>query len=267
MAPQAGRWLSTGLSRRAVIGGSVGLVSVATFRGLAPSAAFGQSSRIRYDIVTFAQDATRLAKFEAAVKQMQDASTASASDPKGWLANANSHRDFCSIKNDDPSQIHFCWWFLAWHRAYIFVTEQKIRALSGDDSFSYPYWNWSSDRTIPAAFDTSGSALANAVRYPRTQPIGLTDVEVGYNQNDPTLKAFGVEALSSSFFEAPNFSEIPFSFGGIARPNVQKKYANNALEAVPHGPVHNYSGGSKKVGGKLVVGDMTDFATAARDPI
>jgi hypothetical protein len=267
VSDNAGSRPSVGLSRRTVVGATAGLVGAAAFRAFAPRPAFGQSPRTRYDIITFAQDAVRLSKFEAAVKQMQDASTANPADVKGWLANANKHRDFCSIAKDDPSQIHFCWWFLAWHRASIYVTEQKIRALSGDDSLSYPYWNWSSDRTIPVAFAKSGSPLANAVRYPRTQPFGLQDGEVGYNQSDPTLKAFGVSALSASFFQAASFAEIPLSFGGIARPNTGKKYGNNALEAVPHGPVHNYSGGQKLVGGKLVYGDMTDFSTAARDPI
>src|SRR5215467_3700885 len=96
---------------------------------------------------------------------MMDRSTADANDPGGWLAVANTHRDFCSIAGDDPDQIHYCYWFIGWHRAYISVTERKIRAISGDDSFSYPYWNWSSDRHIPAAFTTPGSSLANAVRY------------------------------------------------------------------------------------------------------
>ena len=267
MSRNAGTRSSVRLSRRAMVGATAGLVGATAFRALMPRPAFGQGPRTRLDIVTFAQDTTRLSKFEAAVEQMQDASATNPADTKGWLANANMHRDFCSIAEDDPAQIHFCWWFLAWHRAYIYVTEQKVRALSGDDSFSYPYWNWSSDRTIPAAFSKSGSPLANAVRYPRTQPIALQDSEVGYNQSDPKLKAFGVSALSSTFFQAPSFAEIPFSFGGIERPNPEKKYDNNALEAVPHGPVHNFSGGRKRVNGNWVYGDMTDFSTAARDPI
>jgi polyphenol oxidase len=168
------------------------------------------------------------------------------------------HRDFCSIADDDPNQIHFCWWFLAWHRAYISVTERKIRQISGDDSFTYPYWNWSSDRTIPDAYARPGSSLANAIRQARSSPIGLTDGEVGYRPDDPVLKKLGVVALGSKTFEAKNKSGIKFSFGGIARPNPQNTYDNNQLEATPHGPVHNYVGGG---------GDMSDFETAARDPI
>jgi hypothetical protein len=249
-------------SRRSVVKGGAALLGVSAL-GLASRSGLAQAPRTRMDIVSFAKDAGRLAKFEAAMKEMQDRSASNPDDPKGWLANAKSHRDFCSIPRSDPAQIHFCWWFLAWHRAYISVTERKIREISGDASFTYPYWNWSSDRRIPPAYAKQGSSLANAIRFPRTQPVGLTDGEVGYRPDDPVLKKLGVVALGSKFFEAKTGDDIPFSFGGIARPNPESAYANDALEGTPHGPVHNYVGGRKG----STLGDMTDFATAGRDPI
>ena len=254
-------------SRRAFVGGTTALAGAAAL-GIASRGSVAQATRTRMDIATFAQDATRLAKFEAAVKEMQDRSAANPDDPKGWLVNANAHRDFCGIPSPtDPSQIHFCWWFLAWHRAYISVTERKIRELSGDDTFSYPYWNWSSDRRIPDAYGKAGSPLAKAVRFPRTQPPGLSDGEVGFFQNDPELRTLGVAALGSTFFQAATPDDIPFSFGGIARPNPDNAYDNNALEDTPHGPVHVYVGGVRRANGRTVPGDMSVFQTAARDPI
>jgi polyphenol oxidase len=247
------------MSRRTIVKGGVALLGLGGV-GLFPRTSLGQTSRVRMDIASFAQDQDRLAKFEQAVKIMQDVSPPD--DPKGWLANANMHRDFCAVPDaDDPTQIHYCWWFLAWHRAYIAVTEQKIRAISGDDSFSYPYWNWSSDRHIPAAYAKPGSPLAKAVRFTRSS--GLSDGEVGLRHDDPDLEKLGVAALSAKFFQASRPSLIRQSFGGIARPNPQNSYDNNALESVPHGPVHNYVGGQSGEDG----GDMSDFATAGRDPI
>jgi hypothetical protein len=248
-------------SRRSFVGGTTVIAGAAAL-GLASPSVFGQTPRIRMDIVTFAQDATRLANFEAAVQEMKDRSATDENDPKGWLAVANTHRDFCSIPDDDSSQIHSCYWFIAWHRAYISVTERKIRAISGDDSFSYPYWNWSSDRHIPQAFARAGSSLSDAVRY--TPPRRLQDDEVDYIPDDPALRALGVAALSARRFEATTPSRISRSFGGIARPNPAGAYGNNRLERTPHGPVHVYVGGVRDQGD---VGDMTDFATAARDPI
>jgi len=187
-------------SRRSVVKGSAALLGVSVL-GLASRSGYGQAPRTRMDIVTFAQDSTRLANFEGAVKEMQDRSARDPNDPRGWLANANLHRDFCSTPGpSDAAQIHFCWWFIGWHRAYISVTERKIREISGDDSFAYPYWNWSTDRQIPDAYARPGSPLANAIRFPRTDPPGLTDGEVGLQHDDPELAQLGVAALAASFF-------------------------------------------------------------------
>jgi hypothetical protein len=215
------------------------------------------------DIFSFAQDSSRLASFEGAVKEMQDRSAQNPDNPRGWLANANMHRDFCSIPDSsdpayDPAQIHFCWWFLAWHRAYISVTERKIREISGDGSFCYPYWDWSSDRQIPAGYARPGSPLAKAIRFPRTNPSGLTDEEVGLFHGDPTIESLGVAALGSTFFEAKTGDDITFSFGGISRPNAENAFNNNAIEGTPHGPVHNFSGGQSGSGDSAVGGDMTE---------
>jgi hypothetical protein len=248
-------------SRRSFVGGTTAIAGAAAM-GLAAPSVFGQTPRTRMDIVTFAQDATRLANFEAAVQEMMDRSAADANDPRGWLAVANTHRDFCSIAGDDPDQIHYCYWFIGWHRAYISVTERKIRAISGDDSFSYPYWNWSTDHHIPAAFTRSGSSLSNAVRYTPTR--GLRNDEIDYFPDDPVRGPFGVAALyDAANFEAATPDDIGNSFGGIARPNPFGFYDNNRLEGTPHGPVHVYVGGRRRGHN----GDMTDFATAGRDPI
>lgn len=252
-------------SRRSVVKGGAVLLGVSAL-GLASRSVHGQAPRTRTDIATFAQDSTRLANFEGAVKEMQDRSARDPGDPKGWLANANMHRDFCSTPSPfDDAQIHFCWWFIGWHRAYISVTERKIREISGDDSFSYPYWNWSTDRSIPQPYAQAGSPLSNAIRFPRINPPGLTDGEVGLRHDDPVLEQLGVAALAATSFEAKRSRDIPRSFGGIARPNPENQYDNNAIEGTPHGPVHNFSGGLSD--DQSTGGDMTDFETAARDPI
>jgi len=238
------------LKRAARVAGAAGVGAGVPL--IAMSAAAPVTTRM--DITQFAKNASRLAKFEAAVKEMQGRSKADPNDPKGWLINAKMHADFCVAASTDPKQIHFCWWFLSWHRAYITVTERKIREISGDATFAYPYWNWSSDRRIPAAYAKAGSSLSNAIRSTPSRPV--SDGEVSFVPSDPVLKKLGVAALGVKMFEAKAPSEIPRSFGGIARPNSANRYGNNALEGTPHGPIHNYVGG-----------DMSDFETAGRDPI
>jgi hypothetical protein len=246
------------ISRRSLIvgaGGVAGAASIGAGIGtMTPFAALGATVPVRQDIVEFAKDTTRLGKFQAAVKEMQDRSRMDRNDPKGWLINARAHADFCSLSSQSPKQIHFCYWFLCWHRAYIHVTELKIRQLGGDATFSYPYWNWSSDRHIPQAYAQAGSSLSNAIR--NTPGRAVQDGEVDYVPSDPVLKKLGVAALGVTIFEATTSSQINRSFGGIARPNPANSYGNNRLEGTPHGPIHNYVGG-----------DMGDFETAGRDPI
>src|SRR5260370_30536840 len=67
-------------SRRSFVGGTTVIPGAAAL-GLASRSVFGQSPRTRMDIVTFAQDPTRLANFEAAVQDMMDRSAAHGTDP------------------------------------------------------------------------------------------------------------------------------------------------------------------------------------------
>ena len=259
--------ITTHVSRRGMLAGAAGLAGAAALAtaptGLRPATAQPTSGlAVRQDIVMLAQDTTRFAAFEAAIKEMQDRSASDPNDPKGWLVNAKAHNDFCAAEDQNgPDQIHFCYWFLAWHRAYITVTERKIREIAGDQTLAYPYWNWSSDRRIPQPFSRAGSSLANTVRFTPNRP--LADAEVDFQPDDPTLAPLVVGALGATFFEATTPDDIPISFGGIARPNSFNAFDNNRLEGTPHGPVHVYVGGTR---GQRE-GDMTDFATAGRDPI
>ncbi|MDQ0028116.1 hypothetical protein J2X90_005969 [Variovorax paradoxus] len=213
---------------------------------------------------------SELQKLEGAVKEMMDRSKKDARDPKGWSLNAESHNEFCSIAANGPNQIHFCYWFLPWHRAYLAVTERKLREIANDSSLALPYWNWSTRRTIPNRFSISGSPLATAVRY--TPARALADDEVDYLKADPIKRALVVAALGATKFVAkPSLSpvslanELAVSFGGLPRPNALNRFGNSRLEGVPHGPVHGYVGGSDPNTGQP--GDMSDFATAARDPL
>jgi hypothetical protein len=251
----------SGLKRRDLVALAGGAVAVSVAAPFVTQKAFAAAPLVRRDAALMVKDVKPSDTLRAAVKEMQDRSAKDLTDPKGWRVNANAHRDFCSIPSSAPSQIHFCWWFLPWHRAYIHVTEQKLRAISGDKNLTYPYWNWSSDRRIPALFGQQGSPLANAIRY--TPNRGLTSGEVDYHPDDPILKKLVVGALEAHKYEAADAAEIRKTFGGIARLNTSG-YGNNRLEGTPHGPVHVYVGGENATGQG---GDMSDFATAGRDPI
>jgi hypothetical protein len=257
--PRSGRILS----RRGVLNGLT-IASGTVAAGLARSAWAEISSGqfpVRPDIATLSPE--RLASLEAAIGEMQRRSGVDPDDPSGWRAHARHHAQVCAmVSNADEAQVHGCWWFLPWHRAFLAITEMKLRAISGDYQLALPYWNWSSDRRIPAPFARPESPLAQAVRYTPNRPLRLT--EVGRLLYDPAVARIGVAALNADFFQADSPDDIPASFGGIAKPNPGGWHGRSRLESIPHTAIHNYVGGERADGS---LGDMTELSTAGLDPI
>ena len=62
------------------------------------------------------------------------------SDPRNWYRQALIHVLDCPHGN---------WWFLPWHRGYLFHFEEICRQLSGDPEFALPYWDWTSAPRVP----------------------------------------------------------------------------------------------------------------------
>src|ERR1700674_3189959 len=63
-----------------------------------------------------------------------------ADHPQNWFRNAFIHLMDCPHGN---------WWFYVWHRGYLGFFERTIRALSGDETFAIPYWDWTMLPQIP----------------------------------------------------------------------------------------------------------------------
>jgi tyrosinase len=72
------------------------------------------------------------------------------SDPRNWIQQANIHNNFCPHDN---------WWFLPWHRAYLFYFENICRDVLHDSSFALPYWDWTRLPQIPGPFLDTQSPL------------------------------------------------------------------------------------------------------------
>ncbi len=213
----------------------------------------------RQDIAVLAPD--RLASLEAAIGEMQRRSLRDPDDPAGWRAHALAHHRACGGTADQAS-VHGSRWFLPWHRAFLAVTERKLQAISGDPSLRLPYWNWSTDRAIPAAFARPASPLARAVRFGPDRPLRATEVD--HLAHDPGLARLGVAALGARTFQANGPEDVAASFGGMATPNPAGPRGRSRLEGIPHTAVHNYVGGVAADG---TPGDMTVLATAALDPL
>jgi hypothetical protein len=245
------------LGRRLLLGGAAAVAAGATLASRAETVA------VRQDVADAARSPQRLARLDAAIGEMQRRSERNPHDPKGWRAHALDHHAVCAaVSNADDAQVHGGWWFLPWHRAFLAVTEWKLRAISGDPELTLPYWNWSSDRSIPEVFSRTESALARAVRH--TPDRTLMPVEVDHLVHDASLARLGVAGLGASAFQARTREEIPVCFGGIAKPNAGQWHGRSRLETVPHNAIHSYIGGEAPDG---ALGDMTELSTAALDPL
>lgn len=151
------------------------------------------------------------------------------------------HRHYCPHRN---------WWFLPWHRAYLFYFErllqEAVRDLNPTKLPTIPYWNWTDDRAIPTMF--LGTFPANPLSNNRRFPQQLGDDSVG----ERVIRE--VVDLTSSFL----------GFGSGRAKELGDPGDGSEFENGPHMAVHQLIGGRDRDGKK---GDFLELNTAAFDPI
>jgi polyphenol oxidase len=169
-------------------------------------------------------------QLKKAFQAIRDRTVSMPSNPTGWLNQANIHDNFCNT--DDPNvEVHFSWWFLPWHRAYLYFFEKILQDAASDPNLALPYWDWTNDHQIPASFWGACNPLFDPNRVKTaTSTVPSGPVQVAGILNIPTFNVFGGDS-------------VPFQSPG-------------QLESGPHNYVHGWIGG-----------DMGRFATAARDPL
>jgi tyrosinase len=113
---------------------SAAAVAGATALPFAPSRAAAKYRRYN---VTSPEGQKMLASYAKGVEAMLKLP---ADHPQNWFRNAFIHLLDCPHGN---------WWFYVWHRGYLGYLERTIRALSGDNSFAIPYWDWTELKQIP----------------------------------------------------------------------------------------------------------------------
>lgn len=159
---------------------------------------------------------------------------------------------------------HGSWYFLPWHRGYIWSIEAILREAivdqDGPDDWAMPYWDYSDAsepqaRVLPPAFsrpdmpDGSPNALFVSERFGRgSTPIRIPSRDVS------------LQALASTRFTAQGQFR---GFGGGKTGFSNSGRDGGTLESLPHNPVHVDIGGQNQNGPGL----MSDPATAALDPI
>jgi tyrosinase len=156
---------------------------------------------------------------------------------------------------------HATWYFLPWHRMYLFHFEQIVRTFvaqqDGPDDWALPYWDYSSG--------APGNALPVAFRVPSlpdgtANPLFVNARRKSVNAGTalPSVVTSTSSALAKRTFVSAS-SPGTTGFGGPRTGWAHQGPAFGELEAQPHGPVHVQVGGAG--------GLMTDPDTAALDPI
>ena len=171
-----------------------------------------------------------LVSYRTAINAMKQLPT---SDPRNWTRQAQIHNG-----NNVVRCPHNNWYFLPWHRAYLLAFEKICRQLSNNPNFALPYWDWTANPQLPAAFASptfngQPNALFDSTRSSQTVTIPSN--------------------VAGSQVMAGIMAETTFEIFGSARPNGQNNTnqqwqiaqgATGPLESGPHNGVHGRISGN-----------------------
>nr|UUJ74936.1 polyphenol oxidase [Cephalotaxus hainanensis] len=233
-------------------------------------------------------DEKYVAKYARAVQLMKDLPP---DDPRNFTQQANVHCAYCQGayymgNTDKPFMVHNGWFFLPWHRWYLYFHERMLAKLVGDDTFALPFWNhdYEPGMTIPPMYLDKSLSLFHDKRNPDHGPSSIADLsfympdgyskshflssseedQVSYNYRLMYKHMVSLAKTTRTFHGAPRRSTGPDSSTCTC--------AAGTVEIVPHDTVHSWTGNliteqcpcpTKTCYGE----DMGVFYAAARDPI
>jgi len=185
----------------------------------------------RLEVAEFSRDAALVGAFRDGVRAMM-----AIQDPRDVRSWYYWHHVHHMSKGMPPAAYAAVWnqckhhrvpYFYAWHRGFVYFFEKTIRAMSGNQRFALPYWDYYRHPEIPAIFAEP--------QLPDGTPNPL------YWRDRTGQRITGL-----------NFA----SYGAKTFPNSRIYSFEVLLEINPHGHVHDQVGG-----------DMGHIPTAALDPI
>jgi len=214
------------------------------------------------------RDPTLLA-YAQGVGAMQEVAQREPGNGANWTNQAAIHERRGSKvpgRLEDQCQ-HATWFFLPWHRMYLYWFEQIVRSHIDADygDWALPYWNYSASeakRSLPPAFREQQlpDGGPNPLYVEERQKTSRRDINGGDPMTEAAVET--AEAMAQAVFSRTS----PGSTGGFGGSETDPLFHHPAtgegvgvLEEVPHGSVH------VEVGGRN--GFMSYFSTAALDPI
>lgn len=197
----------------------------------------GSIVRVRKDVATLTASSPEILSLKKGVAAMK---ALGLMDLRNWRRQAEIHGTILGAFGNCQ---HGNWWFLPWHRVYLYYFEEIIRQLSGDDDFALPYWDWSKDFSVPGLFWGQDNPLANPARSGEVgsgRNIGPDDIISDANQ-----RRFVNQTVISGILRSPDFAV----FAGEAAAMLGDGPGQGRLEGGPHNFIHNWIGGDMQTGG------------------
>jgi Common central domain of tyrosinase/Polyphenol oxidase middle domain/Repeat of unknown function (DUF346) len=219
---------------------------------------WGLEATTTFDPITLA--------YANAIKVMQ---ARPASDPTSWAWQAAVHGTFAA--NPPGGNWNGCqhqgWFFLSWHRMYLYFFERIVRKAvldaGGPADFALMYWNYDRpfpSNTLPPAFRAptlpDGTANPLFLASPRRSAGLMAGGQV------PATATSSTAAMAQTAFSSPPMGT---SFGGGRVGPAQFAGSTGQLEFTPHNAMHPTIGGPSA--NPCQGGLMTDPRCAALDPI
>jgi hypothetical protein len=163
-------------------------------------------------------------------------------DPTSWSYQAALHGTY-QVPADPlwNGCQHGSWFFLPWHRMYIWYFEQIVRSAvaesGGPDDWALPYWNYTDgpagSAVLPPAFRVE--TLPDGGPNPLFVPDGNRQPAVNAGAALPSIVTSTAQALRSTSFSP--------GFGGLPRGPVHFANPHGLLESQPHDNIHVVVGG------------------------
>lgn len=126
-------------------------------------------------------------RFVEAVRRMK--AKGDATSPDSWDFWADVHMHHCP---------HGAPYFLAWHRGFLHLFEERLRKISGSDTLRVPYWDYFADPQLPEELTKGNSATNPLFEARRGTSVGEA---LGYAAFAKEVKGFA-RGESSDCFEA-----------------------------------------------------------------
>jgi hypothetical protein len=221
-----------------------GLVVAALLLSGGNRPAFGQTVYTRQDISKLTS-----AQIETLRRGVATMMSRPASDPTSWWYHADIHGTASPSALPLNACQHGSYFFLAWHRMYLYYFERILRRASGDPGFALPYWNYGdpNQRALPLPYRQPANSTTN--------PLYVSARQMNDGSLLPASAVSVVTAFAAVNFSSPTGSGQSFGGQRLAQPS-HNASPPGLLERNPHNTIH-----------VLVGGWMGDIVTAARDPI